>query len=184
MGVVWLLEAGFGCWDKLCSLITHMLSPFAPQGSRATRAEKHNRKSVTDPDIFLVDIQARPDVLPLPPGPLYSLFITLPLLLIFIFLSLLLAPLLIPSPLLLRLCHWVIQPAESWRQLFKSAPYVLFPDLVSFSNQPWPPGQSLCSQMGLTGCQSSVCVLNYLSSPHNLMLPNIWVSKEEKKKQS
>lgn len=47
-----------------------MLSPFAPQGSRATTAKKkkHNRKSPKDPAIFPVDIQAKPDVLPLSPS--------------------------------------------------------------------------------------------------------------------
>lgn len=45
------------------------------RGAEQPQQTKHNRKSPTDPDIFPVDIQAKPDVLPLSPSPSCSLLL-------------------------------------------------------------------------------------------------------------
>lgn len=66
----------YACSSHTCCLHLHRRGAAKPRQQQQKR--KHKRKSQTDPDIFPVDIQAKPDVLPLSPCPCCSFLIQLP----------------------------------------------------------------------------------------------------------
>lgn len=145
-----------------------MLSPFAPQGSRATTAKKTQQEVSNRPNYlpcrypgqarcsssFLFSpscsLLVQPPPPPPPPRPPTSdsvfLCLFFPLIPSFFLPP---SPTFSSSPLSGRLCHWVSRSAESWRWLCKSAPYVLW--FVGLQQSALTSGPIT----GLKACQSS-----------------------------
>lgn len=165
-----------------------MLSPFAPQGSRATtvkkKKKKHNRKSPTDPAIF--PVQAKPDVLPLSLSPsCFSLFQPLPLPpSSFYFISFFPSPpsfsllSMLPPALPLSRGGCVTESlgpqshgGDSFNQLHMCSALIGWPSAISPDLKANHRAPQWVSQHA---SHHRILVFSYLFSPHDLMQLNVW----------
>lgn len=140
-----------------CCLHLHHREAEQPQQQKnKNNLKKHNRKSPTKPAIFPVDIQAKPDVLPLslvPLAPDYSnillhLYFSLP-------------PLCLPSSSFLPFLQ--LPPFQGGRVSWVMEVTLL---ISSICPLPWFSTDLRASPMGLTACQSLPHISSVTSPAH------------------